>query len=236
METEGCSDPTKADTDGDGLSDFDEVRIYKTSACNPDTDGDGLTDYEEIMVYQTNPLLPDTDGDGLSDGDEVHLYYSNPLLVDSDGDGISDSDEVLIYHTDPMKKDTDGDGLLDNEEIYSTSYYLIVPGGFTWHEAKTNAEARGGHLATFTTAAEWQFVVTNFGASLHGLFIGGTDEGTEGTWRWVTGEPWTFTHWSGFEPDNAGGNQHFLRIDENTLWSDDYPYVRAGDPSGVTLL
>lgn len=36
-----------------------------------DTDGDGLSDYEEIFVYGTSPYLEDTDGDGISDKDEI---------------------------------------------------------------------------------------------------------------------------------------------------------------------
>jgi len=38
-----------------------------------DTDGDGLSDYDEINVYHTSPYLEDTDGDGVSDGQEVKL-------------------------------------------------------------------------------------------------------------------------------------------------------------------
>jgi hypothetical protein len=36
------------DTDKDGISDFDELNIYKTSPYLPDTDGDGATDNNEI--------------------------------------------------------------------------------------------------------------------------------------------------------------------------------------------
>lgn len=43
-----------------------------------DTDGDGLTDYEEKYIYGTDPRNPDTDGDGLKDGDEVKRGR-NPL-------------------------------------------------------------------------------------------------------------------------------------------------------------
>jgi len=38
---------------------------------NKDTDSDGLTDYDESNIYKTSPYLSDSDGDGLSDGDEV---------------------------------------------------------------------------------------------------------------------------------------------------------------------
>lgn len=38
---------------------------------HPDSDGDGLTDYEEFSEYGTNPNDPDTDGDGTIDSAEV---------------------------------------------------------------------------------------------------------------------------------------------------------------------
>ena len=46
-----------------------------------DTDGDGLSDYEEVIGsagYVTNPLLTDTDDDGVDDFAET-LNGSNPL-------------------------------------------------------------------------------------------------------------------------------------------------------------
>ena len=36
-----------------------------------DTDADGLNDYNELYVYKTSPYLKDTDGDGTEDGLEV---------------------------------------------------------------------------------------------------------------------------------------------------------------------
>jgi len=72
------TDSTNKDTDGDGLSDYDEVKIYNTNPNKVDTDGDGLSDYEEVKIYKTDPLKSDTDGDGHSDGEEVKNGY-NPL-------------------------------------------------------------------------------------------------------------------------------------------------------------
>ena|GEM_PF-1831695 len=107
-----------ADSDGDGLTDLEEIMIYHTDPNNADSDGDGLTDGEEVRIYGTNPLKADTDGDGLTDGDEVHKYHTNPRLADSDGDGLTDGEEVLQAHTDPLSRDTDGDGLSDYDEIH----------------------------------------------------------------------------------------------------------------------
>jgi len=36
-----------------------------------DTDGDGLSDYDEIYVYHTSPYIKDSDSDGIPDGVEV---------------------------------------------------------------------------------------------------------------------------------------------------------------------
>jgi len=42
------TDPTKIDTDGDGLTDREEVKVFFTDPRNPDTDGDGFTDGVEV--------------------------------------------------------------------------------------------------------------------------------------------------------------------------------------------
>ena len=52
------------DSDGDGLSDLQEIRFFNTSANNPDTDGDGMTDFEEVEAM-TNPLGTGKLGDHL---------------------------------------------------------------------------------------------------------------------------------------------------------------------------
>ncbi len=110
-----ASDPTKIDTDGDGMTDGDEVS-RKTSPTNGDTDGDSLNDFNEVHTYRTDPLRPDTDGDGLDDGFDVG-GGTDPLDNDFDDDGLLDGDEVNVYGTSPKEADTDGDGLTDGQEV-----------------------------------------------------------------------------------------------------------------------
>jgi hypothetical protein len=89
-------DPTVAgqDPDHDGLTNLEEF-LHGTDPNNPDTDGDGVSDGDEVHKYHTDPLNPDTDGDGLSDGEEIRLG-TNPLNPDTDGDGIPDGIEVKL--------------------------------------------------------------------------------------------------------------------------------------------
>ncbi len=107
---------TDNDADNDGLKKSEEKQLG-TDPDKADTDGDGLSDGDEVNKYHTNPLKADTDGDGLSDGDEVMKYKTDPLKADTDGDGLSDGDEVMKYKTDPLKADTDGDGFNDGIEV-----------------------------------------------------------------------------------------------------------------------
>ena len=110
------TNPCRDDTDGDGLLDADELK-HGTDPLNPDTDRDGLNDGLEVLSYNTDPLNPDTDGDGLTDGPEALRYHTNPLSLDSDADGLGDAEEVLTYNTNPISPDSDADELEDAEEI-----------------------------------------------------------------------------------------------------------------------
>jgi len=49
------SNPANSDTDGDEISDGDEVNKYHTDPTNSDTDGDQYNDYQEILIG-TDPL------------------------------------------------------------------------------------------------------------------------------------------------------------------------------------
>ena len=61
---------TVNDRDFDGLSNDEETNLG-SNPDDPDTDSDGVTDYDEVKNYKTNILKADTDGDGKSDGYEI---------------------------------------------------------------------------------------------------------------------------------------------------------------------
>lgn len=96
--------PNSDDSDGDGLKDGFEFNYLLTDLTLVDSDGNGVSDFDEDhdgdgisngkeQELGTRPDKIDTDGDGLSDGDEVNTYRTNPLKIDSDNDGLTDGEE-----------------------------------------------------------------------------------------------------------------------------------------------
>jgi hypothetical protein len=100
--------PDSADEDQDGLPNGYELRLG-TNPFVADSDLDGLSDYQEVVGFpcsdpslgdqtiETNPLSPDSNGDGLRDGDEFkdgvcrfNNQYPYPWNDDNDGDGVPD--------------------------------------------------------------------------------------------------------------------------------------------------
>lgn len=69
-------------------------------SADNDSDGDGISDRDEVLVTGTDPNKEDSDNDGLSDGVEV-VNRMNPLDADMDRDGVSDGQEVA-NGTDPF--------------------------------------------------------------------------------------------------------------------------------------
>ena len=78
---------------------------------------------------------------------------------------------------------------------FSNHIYQIIYGPLTWNQAKADAEARGGHLATITSQAEAEYI-QSLGIlpadPFEAFWLGASDEAQEGIWTWVTGEPFAF--------------------------------------------
>ena len=107
--------PESYDTDGDGISDRDELIVYKTKPSVVDTDHDGIDDSSELDFWGENRWHLDYDDDGLH----------NLLDWDSDGDGVSDGVEIISgsdpsdsTDTPPTIYEDAEDGLINGWQVY----------------------------------------------------------------------------------------------------------------------
>jgi hypothetical protein len=115
------------------------------------------------------------------------------------------------------------------------NFYRVVPfaSAIRWTHARSAATDLAGHLATLTSAGENTFVHGLLADARYwsiadgrsfGPWIGASDETTEGDFRWISGEPWSFTAWAAGQPDNAGDEDYVQYFgptpDQPATWGD----------------
>lgn len=89
------TDPTKADTDGDGVDDLDEKIMGTLSWCR-DSDGDGLSDGEELAAGY-NPLVKNFDNDSFGDREEYDISSTAAEIERVfDTNSVSNTSELML--------------------------------------------------------------------------------------------------------------------------------------------
>jgi hypothetical protein len=139
-----------------------------------------------------------------------------------------------------------------SENGHAYEAVLIGTQGITWTAARDAAIAKGGYLATVTSADEDAFVYSlvsgtdafwthDSGGNSMGPWLGGYqyDKLAEpaGDWRWVTEEPWSYTNWASGEPNNYSNTEDYLCLfaknaSTGLTWSDEpvNAYAFANEP------
>ena len=128
------------DSDGDNLSDSYEILRRGEGALfdpgNADSDFDGLSDYDEIR-FGTDPGLQDTDRDGLKDSEEVWHFDTihqdwrggwDYKVIYTDTNHVQSQTLTIHIFSDPLKSDADGDGMSDGiEKALNEADYVAYP-------------------------------------------------------------------------------------------------------------
>ena len=108
------------------------------------------------------------------------------------------------------------------ETIYNGHRYVYYSTEVTWYTAKQFCEEQGGHLVTISDRDE-NIAVLNISDNKQ-VWMGGTDIGREGLWKWVNGDPIGFTAWGNGEPNNAEdndeGDENYLHLWADGTWND----------------
>lgn len=118
---------------------------------------------------------------------------------------------------------------------YNGHCYKIVDTGTTWGQARAACERQGGHLVTITSSQEQSVVASllrNKGRK-NNYWLGGLKSGSR--WQWITGESFSYSHWSAGQPDNFQGRENCLSMYRNR---NPYAYNNLGEwndaaPDGV---
>ncbi|MCP3916598.1 MAG: hypothetical protein GY711_13660, partial [bacterium] len=123
--------------------------------------------------------------------------------------------------------------IFDNSPILNPAnghYYQRVDNAVDWDTARAASEAAiwlgaPGHLVTFSDDAEKDFVVNTLGADRP--WIGGFQDVNDpnyseptGGWKWVTGEPFTYTNWQTGEPNDNPAGENWIEMFASGVWND----------------
>lgn len=120
----------------------------------------------------------------------------------------------------------------DANYLPSTGHYYeyISSYGISWSDAKAAAENRRyfglqGYLATILTPEEAQLT----GEQASGVgWLGGSDEETEGVWKWVTGPEAGTIFWNGLANGSTPNYANWNNNEPNNLGDEDYIHVTFG--------
>lgn len=98
---------------------------------------------------------------------------------------------------------------------YNGHYYQLFNNNVSWEYAKKYCESKDGYLVTITSEEEndaIEILLDKYSSDNNFYWLGATDIESEGNWKWVTGEGWSYTNWNDGQPDNASGQEHYLHV------------------------
>jgi hypothetical protein len=178
-------------------------------------------------------------------GDVDDVNAALATLTYTRGSAGSEEIEVTLANADDDYYDATG------------NIYKYIDSNLTWDAARTAAEADAvvtnagfdpaeveSYLATITSIGENNFATSRLGSNP--AWIGASDAGSEGVWRWVTGPEadedgsgrrfWDglssedmppgsayldrYNSWNGGEPNNSGDEDCAQFLGSNGLWND----------------
>lgn len=107
--------------------------------------------------------------------------------------------------------------------VFKGHSYTIFSDSDSWDKAKSHCESLGGHLAVITSKEEndaiWAFVNKN---GCKSAFFGLNDSTIEGQWKWVTGEPISYSNWNNNEPNESSAANDYAEFSfyaDGGVWS-----------------
>ena len=72
-------------------------------------------------------------------------------------------------------------------------------------------------MASVHSLAENNFIHSLAG---HNIWLGGSDDDTEGKWKWSDGAPWSFENWSSDNQPNGRRRENYVLIIHDGKWHD----------------
>lgn len=146
---------------------------------------------------------------------EEGFYRTHIYAYDDNNNSCSIAVDDLLVSIDI------NDYIPSNTVYYDNTKYEYFNYNTTWKQAEKICNLYGGHLVTITSQKEQDFInqlISNYSNQF--CWVGATDENSEGKWKWITGEEFSYTNWATNEPNNANGEENYMHLNNSGRWND----------------
>lgn len=110
---------------------------------------------------------------------------------------------------------------------YGNFRYYRFEEAMSWQQARSFCRAAGGKLACPTDAVKNGAVARVISGGIHqSYWLGGQFTGKD--WIWEDQEPFSYTNWKENQPDNWGGLEYLMEMDQDGRWNDVEEEARMG--------
>jgi len=203
---------------------FSKLKSYSKSSCWVGGSDSEKENKWEWVTGEDCSYINWAKGEPNNSGDHMQYYTTRGCWDDTDGKEEKAflcewEKKPLPYEATCIKSDNKH---LDGAMLYEGHLYKLFTEKKYWSDAKDYCSQIGGHLATINNEAEDKQMfryVNMFGYTR--VLLGASDTEQDGVWEWVTDEPFDFTNFNLGEPNNSGGNEHYLEYYTSTGgWND----------------
>jgi Tol biopolymer transport system component len=207
-----------------------------------DTTGSG-TGGQFVWTYTADLEIVRTALDGESSHSRVETF--DVVISDGHGGTLTQAVSVTLTENQVPVAASETIGLARfTFNAANGHWYAINDHAGSWTQARSEALAAGGYLATITSSAENDFVANLLSSYVgaHGLqnayaYVGGSDVGLEGTWLWMDGPEANQQFWQGgtagsapngsYENWQHSTDNNLVLVEPNGLTDENYMYIRG---------
>lgn len=175
-------------------------------------------------AYQAAAQKADAEAARLKKGAaDKRLKGYRDLLKKHTQAGDFDKATAVKKRIDELELEDPGDkasAIPEGAATFHGHHYWVSPTGMDWHQARKKCQLMGGHLVVIDTVEEMDFVMKQ--ADGRSVWVGATDERSEGNWKWVNGKGMDVQKLKRVRLDNAKSKQHFLMLERGEGFDDNY--------------
>uniref|UniRef100_A0A6C0CCJ6 C-type lectin domain-containing protein n=1 Tax=viral metagenome TaxID=1070528 RepID=A0A6C0CCJ6_9ZZZZ len=161
---------------------------------------------------------------------DISKNWSNAYIKDISATNISVSGNLI-----PLNNNSGSLGTISidsNTSSIQLYHYELIAIARTWLEHRTIAQNSGRTLAVILDLSQNNAVKKLLQDNGSGsAWIGGRRTGSSvkpigvtgrGSlyWEWINGATWSYNNFDGEEPNNQGGNEDYLEINDLGMWND----------------